>query len=107
MPVLDKERIVSAIFAYLGTRALSQRRWPMPPHAELMNSTAVTHLPRNRFRPPSTCEEDQAILPARRSEVSMSRTVNGYDNAATASFFSTVKQELRHDAHYVTREAMR
>jgi transposase InsO family protein len=53
------------------------------------------------------CDDYQALLADHQILVSMSRRGNCYDNAVIESFFGTLKTELVHHEHYVTREAAR
>ena len=48
-------------------------------------------------------EDYQAVLTKYQIQGSMSRTANCYDNAPIESFFGTLKTELVHHRHYVTR----
>jgi transposase InsO family protein len=50
-----------------------------------------------------TSEDYQARLHAAGLRCSMSRKANCWDNAVAESFFATLKRELVHDAHWVTR----
>jgi len=45
----------------------------------------------------------QALLDAHEALISMSRKGNAYDNAPMESFFATLKVELIHRRHYITR----
>jgi putative transposase len=49
------------------------------------------------------CQDYQALLTKHQMQVSMSRTGNCYDNAPMESFFGTLKTELVHHRHYLTR----
>ena len=54
-----------------------------------------------------TSADYRSALAARGIVVSMSRTANCWDNAVVESFFSSLKIELVHDAHFPSREAAR
>ena len=54
-----------------------------------------------------TSEDFQRLLSAHGVMCSMSRRGNCWDNAATESFFSTLKTERTNRSHYLTRDAAR
>jgi transposase InsO family protein len=49
----------------------------------------------------------QSVLKEQQFKVSMSGTGNCYDNAPMESFFGTLKTELIHERHYLTRDEAR
>ena len=53
------------------------------------------------------CKDFRNLLEAHGMRASMSRKGNCYDNAATESFFHTLKTELVHHEHYRTRAEAR
>jgi putative transposase len=53
------------------------------------------------------CDAFQGLLSRHRMSCSMSRKGNCYDNAVNESFFGTLKTELIHHEHYVTRAQAR
>ena len=75
--------------------ALAQRR----PNAGLLHHTdRGSQYAANQYR---------SVLQQHHMQVSMSRRGNCYDNAPMESFFATLKAELEHYGHYVTRRQAR
>lgn len=85
-PRLDRHVVLTAL-----DRAMAHRR----PRRGLLH-----HSDRGREY---TCDAYQERLRHAGLRCSMSRTANCWDNAVAESFFTTLKRELAHEAHWSTR----
>lgn len=77
-------------------------------HMALVTRRPGTELLHHSDRGSQYASHDyQDLLANHQIQVSMSRTGNVYDNSVMESFFATLKAELVHRAHYLTRREAR